>query len=152
MNVGKTIHLTGDQEIPGIPLLEYDLESLNHWIGVLKDIEICFYGNVEGPQLERIRIAQRVLPVLEAIETRARQDLDNQFNHGTGPLDEWTLLSVYFGFLGIEAVDEFSFHFGEGIWDWSTPYFAQYRLNGEDPAQSQLTGFSREDWRRSQFK
>ena len=86
MNLRKTIHLTGDQEIPGIPFLEYEPESLKHWVGVLKDIEICFYGN------------------------------------------------------------------GLGIWDWSTPYFAQYRLNSEDPVKSKLVGFSREDWRRSQFK
>jgi hypothetical protein len=152
VNLRKTIHLTGDQEIPGIPFLEYEPESLKHWVGVLKDIEICFYGNIEAPQSERITVAQRVIPVLEALEIRARLDLDNQFNHGTGPLDEWTLLSVYFEFLGIEPLEEFSLHFGRGIWDWSTPYFAQYRLNSEDPVKSKLVGFSREDWRRSQFK
>lgn len=150
MSSSKTIHLTGDHAIPGVLFLKYDLRYRHHWIGSLGDIEIAFNGDEESLQFERITPAQKIIPVLSDMELRARTDVHEHFTRGDDPNDpfnEWTLLTVYFGFDGTEPDDVFSLHFGLGIWDWSTPYYAQYRLNSEHPLQSTLLGFGREDWR-----
>jgi len=138
----KTIDLTGEHKIPGITCLYYDLDHPSHWMSLLKDIEIYFYGNEEGPQWERIAIAQSVIPFLEKLEIRAQIDLENHISNGTGPLEDWDLITVYFGFVGTEPFNEFSLHFY--YLENNGPYYAQYRLNSNDPAQSILVGWSEE--------
>jgi hypothetical protein len=145
VNQYKAIHLTDDQAIPGISILKYGPEDQPHWIGVVQDIAIAFYGNAEGPQIERIAIAQKIIPVLDEMEICARIDVGNYFTPPRDPAEQWTLLTVYFGFVGTEPFDEFSLHFAWGIWDWNFPYYARYRLNTEYPLQSTLVGFGRED-------
>ena len=142
MNLRKTIRLIGDQAIHGLSLLEYETGEERQWVGVVEDIEISIFGDTEDPQQERINTAQKVIPFLEKIDILGRIDANNYFSRGTEPLDEWTLLTVYFGFTGIEPFDEFTLHFCRGIWDWSTPYYVHYRLNSTHPALSTLIRFS----------
>ena len=142
MNLVKKMDLIGDQAIPGMPFLGYYLEEKPHWLGMIQHHEIHFYGNEESPQLERLATAQRVLPVLDVLELRARTAVMNHVSDGTDPFSDWALWIVYFGLDGTEPYDEFILDFCWGPWDCSTPIYAHYRLNSEHPEESTLLGFS----------
>jgi hypothetical protein len=141
MNTQNIVYLTGEQAIPGIDRLVYynDSHHRKHWAGWYGNEEIYLYGSAEEPPPERIAIAQKVMPLLEAIELRARTDVKHQFS--TGELGEdWNLVEVYFGFDGTEPADEFSLHYWGSIWGGPI-YYVQYRLNVEQPLHSTVVKF-----------
>lgn len=131
-----------------LPTLEYSSDDPRYWVGQWQGVELCVYGNADGPQLNRLPTVQKVIQSLESfdsIETQAQKDLNRWFNFD--PLeDEWTLLTVYFGVDGEEPINEIKLHFGLGIWDWSTEYYARYQLNEENPDQITLMGCSVKPW------
>jgi len=124
--------------------LEYSSDNPHYWIDSWQGIELCLYGNSDGPQLERLPIAEKVIQSLESfdsIETRAENDLNRWFNlDPLHDLNEWTLLTIYFGVDGEEPVNEIKLRFALGIWDFSTAYYALYRVNEEHPEKSTLIG------------